>query len=401
MSDEKEWCVDDILEEDADDTDALDEVESHVTRTSPPVASKDPKSYAPLTAVEIAANREEIGHLRNRLYAHNENCRDLFVDMTALNYVATADDSYVEFMDKAFYGKKLYFKVDPQNPRDPKVIIASKQFCKLIGIPYSFFAANRPSLKMNIVKTWQSGLVAQESKIQNILKIREADEFAIIRAFMPVTKGSIQLYELIDMILCLEIPVTMEFVYGDDKDEPILHARFLFEKEYTLFGTSVCLGFSMLASELDASPLVIDILLHDKVHATSYIASYGGDSFFKSKYEGIQAKQLRDVFPKILNRIDSETPAMLSCVERRVQASWDDGVFCAEAECMNLMRTKGFSGAIKKAVYHQITECQADIRTPWDIARHVGLVAKDFDSIKRIDIERGIGKYLQLVFAKE
>jgi hypothetical protein len=203
------------------------------------------------------------------------------------------------------------------------------------------------------------------------------------------------------MILCLEIPVTMEFVYGDDKDEPILHARFLFEKEYTLFGTSVCLGFSMLASELDASPLVIDILLHDKVHATSYIASYGGDSFFKSKYEGIQAKQLRDVFPKILNRIDSETPAMLYCVERRVQASWDDGVFCAEAECMNLMRTKGFSGAIKKAVYHQITECQADIRTPWDIARHVGLVAKDFDSIKRIDIERGIGKYLQLVFAKE
>jgi len=36
-----------------------------------------------------------------------------------------------------------------------------------------------------------------------------------------------------------------------------------------------------------------------------------------------------------------------------------------------------------------------------DIARHVGLVAKDFDSIKRLDIERGIGKYLQLVFAKE
>ena len=44
-------------------------------------------------------------------------------------------------------------------------------------------------------------------------------------------------------------------------------------------------------------------------------------------------------------------------------------------------------------MYHQITECQADIHTPWDIARHVGLVAKDFDSIKRLDIERDIGKY--------
>jgi len=397
MTDENELCLDDVMEEDTDTQDVIEETSPKIA----PVAPKELKTYAPLTDVEIAENRAEIGHLRNRLYSYNENCRDLFVDMTAINYTATADDSYIEFLDREYYDKKLYFKIDPQAPKDPKTTLASKQFCKLIGIPYPFFYANRPSLKMNIVRTWQAGLTAQESKIQNIMKIREATDFSVIRAFMPVTKGSIQLYELIDMILSLEIPVTMEFVYGDGKDDPVLHARFLFEKEYQLFGTPVCLGFSLLASELDASPLVIEIFLHDKMHATSYISSYGGDSFFKSKYEGIQAKQLRDVFPKILNRIDAETAVMLSYVERRVQESQSEGIFCAEAECMTLMRAKGFNGAVKKAVYHQITECAGDIRSPWDIARHVGLVAKDFDSIKRLDIERGVGKYLNLIFAKE
>jgi hypothetical protein len=322
--------------------------------------------------------------------------------MTAIDYTATPDDSYIEFKDKSFYAKKLYFKVDPQAPRDPKIILAQQQLCKILGVPYTFFAVNRPSLKMNIVKTWQAGLTAQESKMQGIMKIRESNDCSIIRAFLPLNKCSIQLYELIDMILStLDIPVTMEFVHGDDKDAPILHARFLFEKEYKVLESPVCLGFSLIASELDASPMIIDIFLHDKVHATSYISSYGGDPFFKSKYEGIQAKQIKDVFPQLLNRIDSEAAEMVSCVDRKIRDCLEDGPFCAETECMSLMRAKGFSGKIKKAVYHQIAECQKDIQNPWDIACHVGLVAKDFDSIKRMDIERGIGKYLQLVFAKE
>jgi hypothetical protein len=199
----------------------------------------------------------------------------------------------------------------------------------------------------------------------------------------------------------MDIPVTLEFVYGDDKDSLVLHARFLFNKEYRLFDTPVYLGFSMLASDLDASPLVIDIFLHDKTHATSYISTYGGDPFFKSKYEGIQAKQIKDVFPQMLNRIDTEAQDMLSRVENKVKSCLEEGIFCAEAECVSLMRAKGFSGKIKKAIYHQIAECANEIKTPWDIAMHVGLVSKDFDSIKRLDIERGIGKYLQLSFAKE
>ena len=220
--------------------------------------------------------RKEIAQLRDRLRVSHEHCRDLFVDMRTVDYIATPDDSYIEFLDKNYYDKRLYFKVDPQRPNDPKIIIAQQQFCKLLGIPYKFFAANRPSLKMNIVKTWQAGLTADESKAQSVLKIRESKDCSILRAFIPVTKCSVPLYELIDIILnSVAIPLTMEFVYGDERDDLILHVRFLFDKEYTVMGSKVCLGFSLLASELDASPFIIEIFLHDKEFATSYISKIG------------------------------------------------------------------------------------------------------------------------------
>jgi hypothetical protein len=390
--------IDDILE-DSSDFDSSDVEESRPTQK---VFLEPELVVTPEPKVPVGSSREEIVHLRNRLQSWNENCRDLFVDMTAINYVSSPDDTYIEFGSKEYYDKKLYFKTDPQSPKDPKVILAAQQFCKVLGVPYPFFSANRPSLKMNIVKTWQAGLLAQQGKIQNILKIRESKDCAIIRAFIPMVKSTVQLSELIDIVLnSLDIPVTMEFVDGDDKDDLILHARFLFEKEYMLLQSPVRLGFSLVASELNASPMVVEIFLHDKMHATSYIASYGGSPFFKSKYEELQAKQVKDIFPRLLNRIDNEAVNMISSVERKIQDSSEDGHFCAETECMSLMKSKGFSGKIKKAVYHQITECQKDIKGPWDIARHVGLVAKDFDSLKRLDIERAIGKYLNLIFAKE
>jgi hypothetical protein len=354
-----------------------------------------------LSTLSVGTQKDEIVSLRNRLNMWHENCRDLFVDLREVNFVCTPDDSYIEFTNTSFYGKRLYFKIDPQNPKDAKVILATQQFCKFLGVPFGFFTSNRPSLKMNIVKTWQAGLSATESKAQAIMKIRESKDCTIIRAITPTSKCSIPLHELISIILnTIEIPVKMEFVYGDEKDDPVMHARFLFEKEYKILGEkeTVCLGFSLIASELDASSLVIDVLVHDKVHATSYIASYGGDPFFKSKYEGIKASQIKDVFPKMLNRIDAEAAEMLANITSITLEACD---FCPEPEALRLMRAKGFSSKIKKAVFHQISECEKQITNPWELARHVGLVAKDFDAMKRLDIERAIGKYLGLIYGKE
>jgi hypothetical protein len=340
---------------------------------------------------------KDISELSGRLKMWHENCRDLLIDLRSVSYNISEEDSFLEFNDKNYYENRLYFKLDPQKPKDAKVVHAIKQLCKIISIPYAFFASCRPTLKTNIVKTWQAGLADDIKKAQNIIKIRESKGCTIIRAITPVSKLIIPLHELIQIIKdSVTEPFKLECAYGDEKDDLILHARFLFEKEYT-FNGPVCMGFSVTASELGACPLSIDVLLYNKLSKTSCVASYGGESFFKSDYTGLQPSSIKDILPVMLNRLNEEIPEIFSRLEKKqIEAQKD---FCAETDALEISRGKGLTSAVKKAIYHQVSECLDSIKSPWDLAMHVGLVAKDFDALKRSQIEKAIGIYLNLFFS--
>ena len=97
---------------------------------------------------------DEANQLAGRLEWWNKSCRDLFLDLRAVKFEATDEDMMIEFKDKAFYDKPIYFKMDPEDKKSDKITLARKQFCKLLGIPYSFFMNNRPALKKEIFNTW-------------------------------------------------------------------------------------------------------------------------------------------------------------------------------------------------------------------------------------------------------
>jgi hypothetical protein len=387
--------ITDILNEEFSEKDILDRIKKDKLPSDDLPDKIDSKN---VTDIESEVPRD-ISDLCGRLKTWHENCRDLLVDLRTVNYEITEDDTYIEFKDKNYYEQRLYFKVDLQNPKDAKVVHATKQLCKIIGIPYTFFAANRPSLKKNIVRTWQAGLVDDVKKSQNVFKIRESKACTIIRAVTPTTKSFIPLYELIQIIKdSLNVPFKLEEAYGDEKDDLVFHARFIFEKEYT-FNGPICLGFSITASELDACPLSIDVLLYNKISKTNCIALYGGESFFKSDYKGLQSSSLKEILPLMLTRFEDEIPEILSRLDKK-QRSYTNSVFCVESDAMEICKAKGMTSSIKKAIYHQISECIEDISSPWDLAMHVGLVAKDFEILKRVQIEKAIGIYLNLFFSE-
>jgi hypothetical protein len=383
--------VEDILNDDFSDKDLLERIRLDSTPSVdlPDRTQEDNSGTAESKSIEDLCGRLKMWH---------ENCRDLLVDLRTVTYDITDEDTFIEFRDKDYYGSRLYFKVDPEDPKNPKVIHATKQLCKIIGIPYTFFASNRPSLKKNIVRTWQSGL-ADDKKAQNVFKIRESKACTIIRAVTQTTKSFIPLHELIQLIKdSLGVPFMLEDVSGDDKDDLILHARFIFEKEYDFSGP-ICLGFALTVSELDACPLSIDVLLYNKITKTSCVALYGGESFFKSDYKGLQSSTMKDMLPLMLSRLDSEVPEILSRLDQK-QRHYDTAVFCAESDAVEICRAKGLTSKIKKAIYHQVSECYEEIKSPWDLATHVGLVAKDFDAVTRLKIEKAIGVYLNLFFSE-
>lgn len=364
------------------------------------IDKKDDSISMPAEATRVyTASDSDLDQLIGRLNMWHNKCRDLFVDLRDVSYVASYDDSWLAFSKTGQYNKKMYFKADPQHSKDKKIIHAEKQFCKMLGVPHNFFISNTPSLRMNIVKTWQASLSASEEKAQCIIKIREGDDCAIIRSVLPAVRNTVPLHELLEIIKrSSPAECRLEFVHGDDKDDLVMHARILFEDQYDVLGRKMCMGFSLVASELDASPVIIDVVMHDVESATSFVASYGNGSFFRCKYIEINPSDIKELIPKMLQRILDER---LDMIDRIKMVSEMPDQFIIESACDRIGRMKGVNGKARRSIYQQAKECEKEIENPFDFARHVCLVAKDFDSEKRLDIERAAGKYLNLVFAKE
>jgi hypothetical protein len=337
--------------------------------------------------------------LAKRLQMWNKSCRDLFVDLRMFDFNADDEEMCLISQDKEYFDRPLYFKVNPENPRDPKIQLAQKQFCKFVGVPHGFFMNNRPALRNEIVKTWQAGLDTDDKKARCIARVRESQEYCVIRALLPEANNLLQNHELMSLIdECSRESVAtffLEFSTGDTRDDLILHARFLSNQSFKVADTECRLGFSITASELGASPLVVDTLLHHTESKTAFIASYGSEPFFSSKYEGIQAHEIKDMLPNMIERLLNEGSDMKDRIEsefRQVEP---------HEECIMINTWGGIPRKFKRALFHEASAQEDDMRTSWDFARHMCLIAKDFDSQKRLRIERAAGYYLNLAFGKD
>lgn len=353
------------------------------------------EKFKDITPTSAIIPNNEAQELYGRLEMWNKSCKDIIMDLKTINFTANDEDMFLSFQDRNYFDKDIYFKTDPNNPKDPKIQIAQKQFCSYLKIPHKFFMQNRPSLKMNIVKTWQTGLQADEKKGLCIVRIRDSKECSILRALVPETYSLIQNHEIIGTVIeTVKEPYKLEYFEGDGRDDLVLHARFLVGSSFKIGVSDVCLGFAITASELGAGPLMVDSFLFDMLHKTSYIISYGTEPFFKTKYEGLQPKDFKELLPKMIDRIELEVGEIKERIEEQNKE------IVPLDECLVIRGWKGLSTKFKKALYQEVAEKGGDIKSIWDFALRMGLIAKDFEINSRLAIERAAGKYLNLSFNK-
>lgn len=339
---------------------------------------------------------DEAIKLAGRLEGWNKSCRDLFLDLRAITFEATDEDMKLEFKDKSFYDKPIYFKMDPDDNKSDKITLARKQLCKLIGIPYNFFMNNRPSMKMDIFKTWQTSLNAEDSKGKCLARIRESQDCCIIRAMVSDTYSPIQNHEIIKLVNeTVTVPYKLEMVSGDERDDLIMHARFIFGDTFEVLGQKVCLGFAITASEFGESPLIVDSFLYHMESKTAYLATYGKEPYFKSKYEGIQPKTFKELLPAMITRMQEEAGEY----KKRIESIC--GKVTPLDECVKLKTWKGLPTKFKMGIFQEAYKNEEDMGNTFGFARHMSLMAKDYDIHKRVEIERATGRYLNLVFSKQ
>lgn len=337
----------------------------------------------------------DIQDLIARLKDLEKGCADQFVDLKLLKF-----DSVENEMSLFNEFHKYFFKVDPKNPRNPKVIHAIKQFTTLMGVPYSFFAKNPEYMRKNMVSCWLPSLKTEKSSVLGKLRtIKDNQNDYIIRALLPVDYTNITNSQVMEAV-ATEIldDYKIDFVFGDERDDLILHVRFIAKEEFEICGEKCSMGFSVVCSELGAVPLSVDTLLYRGLSKGSILTSYGsGESFFSFEYSKIQKTDLQNLFPPLITHLREK----LVEIKQKIQAAKETVQKKENIQELlrNLRIVKGLNEKFHTMMFQEI-EKDESVKTRWDFVNKMAVVAKDFDVTKRLNIERTAGRLLDLVFPK-
>jgi len=333
----------------------------------------------------------DIQNLINRLKEMQKNCEDKCIDLQSLKFEAKESEMRL-YDDNVNY----WFKNDPKNPNDPKIIHAAKQFTKLLGAPFSFFSKNPEHMKNQLVGCWLPTLKPEKSQV--LAKLRKSTNGYIIRAILPVEFTNISNVDALSALTeAIGNDFSMEFSIGDERDDPILHLRLISNDSFDACGDKCSTGFSIIVSELGASPMIIETMLYRVLPKSSMIASYGGESYFTSNYEGMQAADLKELFPKLVNNLRGQLPDLKEKIE-----SAKDTLTKKEdiREILKMLRLrKGLSDKFHTLLFQEL-ESDPSVSNRWDVVNKMSVLAKDFDVAARLRIERASGELIGLCFDK-
>ena len=133
--------------------------------------------------------------LIERLQGYEVGCEDKCLDLRGLQFEAKEGELRLYNPNHSYY-----FKSDPKNPRGPKIIHGARQFCKLMKVPYSFFAKNPEYMKNSMVSCWLPTLKPEEAMIMAKLRRTKEENKDIIRAILPVEFTNLPNHELMSII---------------------------------------------------------------------------------------------------------------------------------------------------------------------------------------------------------
>jgi hypothetical protein len=337
---------------------------------------------------------KELSALIERLQGHTKSCEDKCLDLKALKFEAKEGEMrlYLDGTDRSYY-----FKSDPKNPKDPKIVHAAKQFCKIIAIPYAFFAKNTETMKNQIVSCWLSSLKAEKSAVLAKLRKSTDTDSMIIRALLPVEFTNIPNSEILSIIgESIRDDFRVEFAIGDERDDLLLHVRFISNESFEVCGEKCSAGFSVIASELGAVPISVETILFRDSSKAAMIASYSGESFFETDYEGIQPTAVKELFPKLVDLLRGQ----LSDLQVKIQSA--KGLTEDKEEISELLRSlrlhKGLNEKFHILLYQDLENNEVNNR--WDFVNRMSILAKDFDVATRVKIEKVAGELIGLIFEK-
>jgi hypothetical protein len=323
---------------------------------------------------------------------HVEDCKDVVLDLRFLKF--SSDDEEQSLTDTSTNVKYLFKAFD--DPRDADKTHALRQLCKLAGVPYAFFADNRPPVRESIVGNWLKSMAPEEGdEILTLLKVREGQGINVIRAILPVDYATVTNANVLRCFCSYPTDTTVDLdsVVGTDRDELLFQARIFYDD--ALEGDEYYAGVVVTTSDLGSSDLIIDLYLMHKESKSCMAAQYGGKPFAKVSFTGVQPAEILEILNSVTARLKEEAPRYLQSL-KDAEGSYPS----VERACVLISGKKGVPKKFKRSIHLEATECFEDMATLKDFIRHAGIVAKDFGYSDRLKIERAVGSFGGLAYGK-
>jgi hypothetical protein len=335
----------------------------------------------------------DVTQLIARLKDLEQGCVDQCIDLKILKF-----DIHESEMKLYNDFHNYFFKNDPKNPKDPRTIHAIKQFMALQGVPYSFFSKNPEYMRRDMVSCWLPSLKSEKSSVLGKFRTTKEKSDYIIRALLPVEYTNITNSQIMEAV-ATEIldDYKIDFVIGDERDDLILHVRFISKEEFDVCGEKCSVGFSVVCSELGASALTVDTLLYRSASKASFLAIYGGESFFSFDYEKIQRTDLQNLFPPLITHLRDK----LIDIKQKIQVAKEHTQKKENTQDLlrSLRMVKGLNDKFHTMIFQEL-EKDESVKTRWGFVDKMSIIAKEFDVKKRLIIEKTAGGLLDLIFPK-
>jgi hypothetical protein len=253
-------------------------------------------------------------------------------------------------------------------------------------------------MRRDMVSCWLPSLKPEKSSVLGKFRATKERENYIIRAILPVEYTNISNFQVMETV-AREIldDYRIDFVIGDERDDLILHVRFISKEEFEVCGEKCSVGFSVVCSELGASPLTVNTLLYRSASKASFLAIYGGEPFFSFEYEKIQKTDLQNLFPPLIIHLRDK----LVDIKQKIQAAKEQAQ--KKENTQELLRSlrliKGLNDRFHTMMFQELQKDET-VKTRWDFVNKMSIVAKEFDIKKRLIIEKESGSLLGLIFPK-
>jgi len=335
---------------------------------------------------------KDLESLIGRLKGYTEGCENKILDFQGLKFEAVEGEMRLY---NEFHG--YYFKRDPKNPKDPKIVHAMKQFCTMMKVPHPFFIKNPDHMKNQIVSCWLPTLKPEQAVILAKLRGTPDKNKDVIRAILPVESANISNAEAMEMVAeAVGDSFKVEFIIGGDRDDLILHVRFLSSDVFEVNGEQCTTGFSVITSELGAAPITVETFLYRVPSKAALLATYSGESFFESNYQGIQPADLKKLFPDLIARLKEQLWHLKTQIHQNMEAvtKKDD----IKELLRGLRLRKGLNDKFHTLLFQELEANPVTSR--WEFVNRMAILAKDFDVTFRLKIERAAGELAGLLFDK-